>query len=363
MNKLSLGPLALCLVAHHAAGQSHFVMPSSATLNDQNGAWQLAAPGREHRFQVILGSQMAASFVNRPLLALELRRDSDDEALVADTITVDLTLSSGGLNPNDALPTFAYNHGPFPVQVFNGQLTLPASQPLPTGQSADWSAQHVLRIPFASGFTHTSGNIVIDLTIRSGSAFQGMRWDVDAAIQPEPDLSQRVGSPCGSTGIAGEPWSGLDGESMVPGATVRFFGLGTPHGLGMILFGQPSANLLNLGTFGGQPNCWIHLSNIVNSQVVVFGPPIESTQPAWGGSSIVPLQLPASSTVVGVTLATQWVDLNQSIATSSAITWTIANSSRPHNTAFVSAETSAGLTPTSGSVHFSIVPVVRLEAQ
>ena len=172
-----------------------------------------------------------------------------------------------------------------------------------------------------------------------------------------------VGMPGGTTGLGSNEWSALDERSVETGATIRFHSFGTPNGLGMVLSGTPATNTLDLGAVGGTPGCWIHLSSILSSKVEVFGAPVVSAYPKWGGLAVVPLQLPHDQSIVGTTLATQWADLSQNLATSAARTWTVSAPTRVHDVAIVYSEFGQGPTPASGSVLYGLFSVLGFEIQ
>jgi len=112
----------------------------------------------------------------------------------------------------------------------------------------------------------------------------------------------------------------------VPGARARFWADGIPNGFAIAAFGQASPVPIPLSAFGiPSPNCNCHLvpAAILATMVVPYVPEVHPLLVNMATAEVL-VPLPADPSWFGLQLTTQWFDLAQ-LATSNAITWTVAS--------------------------------------
>ena len=123
------------------------------------------------------------------------------------------------------------------------------------------------------------------------------------------------------------------------------------------LSAQPTP--IPLATFGiPTPNCYCHLQpgTIVGSVVVPFVPELVPAVQYRGGVADFRLYLPNQSWMFGVQLTTQWFELSQ-MATSNAITWTVAGAMPTLDMALIEGDPGDA----TGEVSVHLAHVLRLE--
>lgn len=351
--------LAAALFAPLATAQNHTVVPAAYTSDDAIAFNWLAGASRNVHQQILVGPSHLAGLVGTSLTAIELRRTAADETYAPGSCQMTVTLSIAPHAPLETRSALAQNVGPTPVQVFSGTVAFPSSPP-ELGPSVAWDADNVVRIPFSTPFAYAGGTLCIDV---QGTAVIGQEanwWMVDAMFEDVPGTTNDLGGGCGSYGGPTRSWSHVDERSLVVGGYVHMHAFGDPFGLAIAAIGQKSTTgtpLWMLG-FNAAPSCELHLSTLDALLPAVFLPDSHPSLVSRGGRADVYLHVPSNPLLLGVTLATQWLDWNQT-ATSNAIEWSLAAAMPTLDMSLVEADPA----DTTGNVTAFIAPVLRFEHQ
>jgi hypothetical protein len=323
----TLAILLAAATAATAAAQSHVVVPAAYTGTDALSYEWLAGATRLHRQQTLVGASHLTALVGRTITAIELRRTTVAEGYNAGAMDWNVTLSTSPNQPVECSNLFAANVGQDAVNVFQGSVALPASPPTTgPGSTIAWSASNTLRVALATPFVYQGGTLCVDVT---GTPIAGQEawWMADAAEEVVAgSQAVDVGAGCGIYGGPTHRWSQVHVRSLVPGGRGVFRATGTPNAPTLAMFGAAMPNALPLSLLGiTTPNCFCHLDPLSIAAMVpaLFEP--ESHPLAFPTATAqVLVTIPASPAVFGFQMTTQWFDLAQ-LATSNAVTWTIAN--------------------------------------
>jgi hypothetical protein len=350
------------LAAAVLRAQNHVVAPASATANDAMSYEWVAGASRPLRQQTLVGGSHLAALQNRLIQAIELRRHAAPEAYLPGTATLTVTLSVSPNSPLTCSNRFADNPGPNAVQVFTGPVAFPASPATGgSGSPVAWTAANTIRIAFAQPFLYTQGTLCVDVV---GAPIPGQEanwWMADAIEEVLPGAQAvEVGAGCGVYGGPQRRWSQVATRSLVPSGRGIFRAEGPANGLALAVFGAAAPQPIPLSFFGiPTPNCNCHLDPALTLAAVlaVFEP---ETHPlsTIGASAEVLLQIPASSVAFGLQMTTQWFDLTQ-LATSNAISWTVANAIPTIDMALVEGHPAGDV----GNATTWLAPVLRFEYQ
>ncbi len=307
-------------------GQQHLVVPSSCETSEGMGQFHVAGVGQDVRQQILVGASHLTGLVGRSISALEFRRNGDATAFGGGVANITMSLSITGLQPLQCSQSFAANVGPTPVQVFSGQVAIPASSGIGTGP-ASWSANQVVRIGFSTPFAYTGGTLCVEIV---GSPVVGQVagwWAADACAENLSGVTVDLGGGCGPYGGAQHRWSFVTPRSLLPGAYAQFSAHGTPGWFGVLAIGDgsPIGVPLSITGLNAAAGCNIHLASLLGLEVVQFPAAASADDSAFGTRGVVELKLPGTTAAFGIHLATQWVDL-ATMSTSNAIDWTIAQS-------------------------------------
>lgn len=349
MNVYTCG-LALAALCASSAAQSHASAPAANSNLDAEGHLWLAGAGEDHRQQTIIGASHLTALVNKQITALEFRRDADDAAFTGGAAQWTVTLSSSAAPTYDCSEQFAANTGSDAVQVFQGQVTLPASPAAP-GPAVAWSADNVVRVVFQTPFSYGGGRLCVDITGAAVPGQEARGWLPDAASVDATGVATSIGGGCGP--FATQNYADVYGLSV--GSTARFTGGGTPNFFGFAMTGPTIAAPLPLSVVGfGQPNSGCTF--LVDPTIVV---------PVFLSSALTPtmgigtwqLGIPNNSALQGQSLTTQWLDWATE-TTTDALTWTIGAS---HTIDMATIEGDAQ--SATGHLATSLAHVIRFEFQ
>jgi hypothetical protein len=235
-----------------------------------------------------------------------------------------VTLSIAPHAPLEVSTMYAANVGVPAVQVFSGQVSFPAS-PANPGPVA-WTPDNIVRIPFSTPFVYVGGTLCVDIV---GTAIPGQEanwWMADLELEDIGGSFTDLGGGCGIYGGATKNWASVSRRSLLPGAYARFSAYGTPFGLAIAAFGNRAPAGVPFAALGfpALPTCVLHLSTLDGLIPMLFLPPSDPSDITFGGEAELLIRVPASSSVFGLSMTTQWLDWSQ-MATSNAIEWTIAS--------------------------------------
>ena len=342
-----------------AQAPQHLVVPAAYATTDAISFEWIAGASRDVRQQTLVGAAHLSPLAGRILTALELRRNAANETYLGGTADLTVTLSLAANAPLDCSSTFAQNVGTNPIQVFQGQVTLPTSPPV-TGNTVAWSPNDTVRIPFATPFVYTGGTLCIDIVGAPVAGQNANWWMADAEFEDIAGTATDLG---GGGGIYGGPthtWSFVEERSLLPGAYAHFFAYGPPLSLAVAAFGAPSpigVPLSSLG-FASPAGCELHLATIDAIVPVMLIPEANPALVSRGGRADLEIKLPGNSSALGLTMTTQWLELSQ-MATSNAIDWTIAAAVPTLDMALVEGDP----TEATGNVTVHLAHVLRFEYQ
>ncbi|GAB4138930.1 MAG: hypothetical protein Fur0037_04880 [Planctomycetota bacterium] len=346
-----------CLVAQ--SSQQAVVPPANATL-DGSDQFFVAGTVEARRHLTLIDGSLLSSIANHTLTALAFRRDASQNAYAGGIANLTVKLSHAARSWDRASAAFAANHGPDLTTVFSGPISIPASPPA-SGPNVPWTPANTLAIPFQTPFLYLGGTLAVEVSGAPDPAHQVPSWPADAVWEPTGGTAQSVGSGCGAFGGPNGEWSFVTATNFVPGGTAGFMAIGSPYDLGCwILAANAQAGAVDLSPFGA-PGCYGNVQGMLGSALLFFSPPILPQRPADGGIAIVELQLPATSTFLGASLASQWLRLGAGGLTSSnAHQWTIALSMPALPVTLVSAPVVSG-EPVTGRVTPGCGHVMRFD--
>lgn len=352
--------LTLAALAVTVSAQSFQVVPAAAATTDAFAYEWLAGATRLHRQQTLIGASHLGNLQGRSIQAIELRRTTVAKGFAGGSTSWVVSLSTSPNTPVSLSNAFASNVGTDVQQVFSGVVALPAS-PATTGPGSAiaWTSSNTVRVVFQTPFVYQGGTLCIDIT---GTPIAGQQtwWMADAAeeVVPGTDAVQ-IGSGCGIYGGPTHDWSEVHERSLVPGGYGVFRANGTPNGPAFAMFGQAGAFPFPLSLIGiPTPGCVCYLDplSIVAFLPATFEPEVHPL--AVGATAEVLLKIPATPSVFGFQMTTQWFDLLQ-LATSNAITWTVATAIPQLDMALVEGHPNGA----TGTVSTHLAHVVRLEYQ
>lgn len=335
------------------------VIPVAATSTDLVSYEWIAGASRPLRQQTLIGASHLTGLVGRTLTALELRRNAANEIYQGGTLSLTVTLSIAPHAPLQATNAFVNNLGANAVQVFSGQLNLPTS-PATTGTTVAWTANNILRVPFATPFLYLGGPLCIDVVGTPVNGQNANWWMADAMFEDIAGARTNLGGGCGAYGGPAHEWSNVAVRSLLPGAYARFFAFGPPLSFGIAAFGtkSPAPIPLSLLGFPSGPGCNLMLGSIDALFLEMFEPETHPGLLARGGMAEVRLKIPADPAVFGATLTTQWLEWTQ-MATSNAIEWTVASAIPTLDMALLEGHPQEA----TGELTVHLAPVVRFESQ
>jgi hypothetical protein len=354
--------LAVCwmgvgLASGPLVSQQACVVPSSYAAADAPSLLWLAGVSEDLRQQVLVDATHLQPLQGRLITALSWRRNASADLLQGGSVTMTVRLAHSPRSAADASMALADNLGLNPVQVFQGQVTVPTSPPAP-GPTATWSSDVVVRLVLQQGFLYLGGTLCIDVAGISDPTSPVAWWPMDAAWDTASGGKVDVGVGCGPYAGSSGRWSTADPRSLVPGGTGLLTARGTPGGLAFLVFAVGAqANALDLRAAIGAPaGCYAHLSGILFSRVTQFGPLVDPQAPDRGGQVTWRLSIPNEPWALAATFAIQWLDAT-AFAASNAVVCTV--SSVPSTLGMTTVQ--AGLSDTAGTIMPNVAHVLRFE--
>ncbi len=351
--------LTAAVMSAALTAQNYVVVPAANATTDALAYEWLAGATQPLRQQTLFGASHLTAMVGRQIHGIELRRTAVAKAFAAGSINLVVTLSTSPNAPHVASNLFAPNVGGDALQVFSGTVSLPASAATGiAGSTVAWSPNNTLHIPFTTPFPYLGGTLCVDVT---GTPIVGQEtwWMADAAEEVVPGTNAvDLGNGCGIYGGPHRTWSEVHNRSLVPGGYGVFRATGTPNGPALAMFGSAAPTpwpltLIGIPTVG----CLCHLDPFSILMVpTTFAPEVHPL--SVGALAEVLVQIPASPSVFGYQMTTQWFDVLQ-LATSNAITWTVANAIPQLDMALVEGDP----TKSYGTVSTYLAHVMRFEHQ
>lgn len=304
-------------ISSSVAAQQMLVVPSGFGAQAGNSRASIAGVSGSGHQQIVVEDVHLLPLVGKSITAIEFRRAKSTDSFVGGASQLTVSLSPSTHAPIAASAVFAGNRASAPAVVFSGTVLVPNS-PASPGPSIPWSVENVIRVSFQFPHLYMGGHLCIDL---DGVWQQGVSpawWPVDAVRQvldsSVVDMGPGTGPHCNPSG----GWSMVDPADLCAGGEVRMSASGGNPALVMGMLGRPSAFPIPLAPFGiGAPGAMAYLEEIYLSQLFfMVAPPIPHFTV---GLSDWIVGLPNESWVVGLELASQWVDLS---------TWDVSNGIR-----------------------------------
>jgi hypothetical protein len=355
--------LSLAATISALSAQGLVVVPANYAADDALSYEWIAGATNEQRQQTLIGSSHLPpqTMLNRPITALELRRSAIAEAFLGGSMDLTVTLSTSPSSTLAPSNLFAANVGGNAVVVFQGTVTIPASPATgPAQTQVPWTPNNTVRIAFTTPFVYPGGTLCIDIT---GTPIAGQEtwWMADAAeevISGTLAVETAISAGCGIYGGPLKQWSEVHARSLVPGGQGVFRAQGTPFGVGLAMFGFPGTTPFSLGTLA-QSGCTLGLD--VGSPIVILPAMFEpETDPLLVGvaTAEVLIGIPASISMFGAGMATQWFDWPQ-LVTSNTIRWMIGGALPTLDMALIEGHPQGA----TGTITNYLAHVVRLEVQ
>lgn len=322
------GILTVAAFVNAVAAQNHVVAPAAFTGIDALSYEWLGGATSQQRQQTLVGASHLGSMIGHSIHAIELRRTTVPEAYQSGAVHWQITLSTSPNLPVNCDNAFAANTGPDAVQVFDGDVELPAS-PATTGPGSPiaWTPENTVRVELMRPFLYLGGTLCIDV-LGTPVAGKNTWWMADAAEEVIAGMTTtEIGAGCGGYGGPARAWSRVHTRTLVPGGRATFHANGTPNGPALAMIGTGMPNAVPLSLLGIQtPNCFCHLdpTSIAAMVPTVFVPEVHPLAMPRATAEVL-VQIPASAATFGVQMTTQWFDLLE-LATSNAITWTVGSS-------------------------------------
>lgn len=294
--------------------QSHHVIPSAYASIDANGLASIPGATLELREQTIIGAAHLTQLIGKQLTAIEFRRNATSTNFDSGAAQLTISISSMMAPTYDCSRNFALNVAGNVVQVFSGQITLPAS-PATVGSNVAWTSANTVKIVFQTPFSYNGGRLCVDISGVAAPGLEAENWIADARGEDARGTVQNIGGGCGNYGHHAY----VDEYGLVVGSSAKFSTLGTPNFVGLAMTGHsgPGMPLALLG-FAPPGNCNLMLSTL---DIVT---PIALTNflsPTIGYGSWT-LDLPNNPALQGLGFTTQWFDWATE-ATTDALSWTI----------------------------------------
>lgn len=310
--------VAASVTVANAQNPQFTVVPAAYATVDAPGMLWVPGASKALRQQQILNASLLQGMIGKSLTALEFRRNAEAEAFQAGALSLTVSLSITTNSAQSTSSTFAHNIGASPVQVFSGQLQLPAS---PATTTPGWTAANTLRIPFQSSFDYQGGNLCIDIL---GSPLAGQAagwWPCDADQASVTSTVVDLGGGCGAYGGPLHRWSTAEARTLVPGGEGSFFAFGPLASFGIVAFGTeyPVGWPLAMALPAAPPSCTMFVEEPLALAVVMFA----DDAPADPRADYL-LRIPNTPSITGASLTTQWVEWTQQ-ASSNALTWTVGS--------------------------------------
>lgn len=314
MNAPALG-LALASLTAATSAQSHVTAPAAQATHDAVRHLWLAGAGDDMRQQVLIGASHLSALVGEQLTAIELRRDANANAYAAGAAHWTVTVSSSAADTYDASEVFAANVGADAVQVFDGQVSFPASPPAPSSAVA-WNADNVVRVAFQTPFAYSGGRLCVDIAGAAVPGQESFDWLPDAHCEDPTGAAVTLGGGCGP--FATQAY--VDDYGLSVGSTATFTAGGTPNFFSFAMTGPALAAPVPLSLIGwGAPysGCAIRVDPMSVTPILLpdlFG--------ASMGIGAWRLPIPNDGALQGLGFVTQWLDW-ATRTTTDAIAWSV----------------------------------------
>ena len=225
-------------LASCAPAQTDLVVP--AEFADKDASWlaEVAGFSQAFRQQVLLRADELTAVRGRTLTKLAFRRDVQlPIPLRGGTAVMVVRVSDRATHPSAASATFADNRGPAPVEVFRGEVQVPASPAPPKPPVPTWSAPNGVEIVFAEPFVYRDGNLCIELEGRPVPGKQPPAWPVDFAMWSVGGGNSIGGRSCDPRLQAMAVW-----KAPIPGSVITLFASGPTQTVAVCLLGHERAS-------------------------------------------------------------------------------------------------------------------------
>lgn len=336
------------------------VIPAAYAQADANSHQWIAGASQPRRQQTLIGASHLQAVRNHRITGFALRRTAANEIYSGGTTNLAVTFSTSPRAPLTCSNAFAANIGNDAQQVFQGSVSIPTS-PADVGPNIAWSAANTVQVTFTQPFLYQGGTLCIDVLGTEVAGQTADWWMADAVFEDIQGTAAQIGTGCGAFGGVSGEWSFVAARTLLPGGYATFRAHGAPQSLGIAVFGAPAPVPMPMSALGvPATNCFCHLdpTTILGTLTQLFVPEPDPRLASMGGVAVVRLRLPNQAWILGVSLATQWLDLAQP-ATSNAFLWSVATSIPTLDMTLIEAHP----LETTGEVSVHLAHVLRLHWQ
>lgn len=341
MHAFTASRWAMLALMLSSTGAQDLIVPGAHASLDAPGVGDVPGFMQRFRQQIILDGDLFTARTGQSIHAITFRRDGKDQrAFSGGRARLKVIVSAGGNGPRDAVASFSANHGAASAVVFDGEVQIPASPALTDRNAATWQSPHAVSLTFSTPYAYSGGPICIDIEGEPVTGASAEWWPVDSFTQPGVGSVVKVGQACAPRSSAS-----TSGAWLQIGASVRLIASGQGGSAGLAVLGSRLATPIDLG-FLGAPGCLVHVSPDVLLPSVFSVPP----QPDMPGDAQIVLPMPWSSSLLGMTVHNQWLNVQRpdartnpaGITTSNALGLTV---SAAHLPPVVATTVRSGLTP------------------
>lgn len=309
--------------------------------------------------QVLVGASLLHAVHGRDIEALWLRRDGSHHRLVAGRLSLAVSIGPSAVSAPTQASHFFSDNCRSRTAVFQGTVDLPAAPELPSRNAAQWAAPDAIRIAFSTPYRYTGGDLCIEFVGEPVAPSTTTWWPIDLESDGVKGNTLPFGASCGPWRSATTWLSGADPTKLRPGATARFFSLGSPGATVLFLLAaQPLGQPFDLA-FLGAPGCLLQVQPAVTAFAAVGAP----ANLAGPGAANWHVHLAHETAFFGAAFAVQAIHAQGlTITSTNAVIAQLASTAAMLDAAMVSSRVRVGTPhPTIGEVEVGRMPVLRFE--
>ena len=334
------------------------VIPALRASTDGSSGGALAGADQRFRMQVLLDAGALGSVAGHAVTSVAFRRDGQHrEAWQGGRANLTVRLSTSPRPSAEAVATFAANHGADLLDVFAGEIVVPATPPLATRDGAQWSAPDAIAISFDRPFPYVGGTLCVEIEGAPVVGSVSPWWRIDHELYGHNAQVATSGVSCDgfSNAFASR-------NTLLPGGSLDLICTGPRGATAVLLLGASAISPgLDLG-FLGAPGCRASVLPATTIAAIV------GVGPATGyAAANLTLQLPPAPWLAGSRLHAQWAVFPNPhngalLTTTNALELTVASLPSPLPGLLVRTGPLGASEPwpASGRVYPQLLPVVQV---
>ena len=340
------------------AAQSTTVVPASAEFGDGTSVRRVAGFVEPFRQQLLIDPVHLSTMLGERLSNLQLRRDAGtvQRAFNAGEVQLKVWLSTSPNTASSPSDVFATNRGVDRALVFDDVLVLPAARAVGPGRPSGFDVE----IGFSTPFTYQGGTLLIEFEGSPVVGSEASEWPVDAVVEDVQGAATTVGFSCGALSRGGgTDTAHVAAGELIPGSTVNLLlraEAGRPAILMVSGFARPG--LMDLSLVGFEVGCSLHLAGVAASVATLTAS--DAVSATLGAPAVIPFQIPSHTSVLGASLAVQWIEVSSTgLRASNGLELTVASRLPSLGMALVESSSGSVPLPSSGRVTTGAGLVVR----